>query len=174
MVLLLVPPFLIFNIVSLPLPARATSSCNGPCETLNNCVGPFAFSQNSRIATVFIFYENKDAEFVFSFFTGPARPTLNDFSEGGDGGGPSKCDEKYHSNSERVVALLTGWYGHGSRCGKMIRITASNGKSVTAKVVEKCQPPCKNNIVDGSSTAVWDGLGLDKNLGNVGITWSMA
>ena len=36
------------------------------------------------------------------------------------------------------------------------------------------QPPCKNNIVDGSSTAVWDGLGLDKNLGNVGITWSMA
>ena len=33
-----------------------------------NQVGPFAFSQNSRIATVFIFYENKDAEFVFSFF----------------------------------------------------------------------------------------------------------
>ncbi|KAK9999042.1 hypothetical protein SO802_018645 [Lithocarpus litseifolius] len=36
------------------------------------------------------------------------------------------------------------------------------------------QPPCKKNIVDWSSTAVWDGLGLDKNLGNVGITWSMA
>ena len=69
---------------------------------------------------------------------GPACPTLNDFSEGGDGGGPSMCDEKYHSISEQVVALLTGWYGHGSRCGEMIRITASNGKSVTAKVVDEC------------------------------------
>ena len=67
----------------------------------------------------------------------------------------------------------------------MIRITASNGRSVTAKVVDKCdsvngcdgehagQPPCRNNIVDGSSS-VWDALGLNKDLGIVGITWSMA
>jgi|UniRef100_A0A2N9H9P9 hypothetical protein len=114
-----------------------------------------------------------------------ARLTLNDFSPGGDGGSPSECDDKYHDNSERVVALSTGWYDNGSRCGKMIRITASNGRSVTAKVVDECdsvngcdgehagQPPCRNNIVDGSSS-VWDALGLNKDLGIVGITWSMA
>ena len=38
-VLLLVPLFLIFNIFCLPLPARATSFCDGPCKTLNNCRG---------------------------------------------------------------------------------------------------------------------------------------
>ncbi|PPR98320.1 hypothetical protein GOBAR_AA22341 [Gossypium barbadense] len=53
----------------------------------------------------------------------------------GFGGGPSVCDEQYHSNSERIVALSTRWYNGGSRCEKMIRIKASNGKSVTAKVV---------------------------------------
>ncbi|KAK9265703.1 hypothetical protein L1049_001697 [Liquidambar formosana] len=115
----------------------------------------------------------------------PAKPTNNDFSEGGDGGGPSECDGRYHSNTERIVALSTGWYNGGSRCGKMIRITASNGRSVTAKVVDECdsmhgcdqehagQPPCKNNIVDGSD-AVWSGLGLNKDIGVVDITWSMA
>ncbi|EEF32955.1 conserved hypothetical protein [Ricinus communis] len=34
--------------------------------------------------------------------------TLDDFSEGGDGGAPSECDEKYHAKTERVVALSTG------------------------------------------------------------------
>ncbi|KAL4611046.1 hypothetical protein ACB092_08G096000 [Castanea dentata] len=93
-----------------------------------------------------------------------ASLTLNYFSQGGDGGSPSECDNKYHDNSERVVALSTGWYDNGSPCGKMIRITASNGRSVTAKVVDDCdsvngcdsehagQPPCNNNIVDGSSS----------------------
>ncbi|KAG8371304.1 hypothetical protein BUALT_Bualt13G0073800 [Buddleja alternifolia] len=92
----------------------------------------------------------------------PAKLTLNGFSEGGNGGGPSKCDEKYHSNSESVVALSTGWYAGGSRCLKTIHITAQNGRSTMAKVVGECdsnlgcdaehvyQPPCGNNIVDGS------------------------
>ncbi|XP_059430990.1 kiwellin-like [Corylus avellana] len=114
-----------------------------------------------------------------------AHLTWNDFSEGGDGGDPSECDERYHENTELVVALSTGWYDKGSRCGKMIRITANNGKSTTAKVVDECdsvngcdkahafQPPCRNNIVDGSS-AVWDALGLDQDLGDVVVTWSMA
>ena len=111
--------------------------------------------------------------------------TLNDFSQGGDGGAPSECDEKFHANSERVVALSTGWYNHGSRCGKMIRITARNGRSVTAKVVDECdsvngcdqehagQPPCRNNIVDVSQ-AVWDALGLNSDVGQEHVTWSMA
>ncbi|CAL5200250.1 unnamed protein product [Lathyrus oleraceus] len=110
--------------------------------------------------------------------------TFNDFSEGGDGGGPSECDNRYHDNSERVVALSTGWYKGGSRCGKMIRITARNGKSTTAKVVDECdsvngcdaehagQPPCHNNIVDGS-VAVWNALGLNTDVGVEQVTWSM-
>ncbi|TXG73828.1 hypothetical protein EZV62_002407 [Acer yangbiense] len=112
-----------------------------------------------------------------------AKLTNNDFSAGGDGGGESKCDGKFHGNSKPVVALSTGWYNGGSRCGKLIKIRASNGKSVMAAVVDECdsmngcdeehagQPPCKNNIVDGSD-AVWTALGLDKDLGVVDVTWS--
>ncbi|KAF8692941.1 hypothetical protein HU200_039303 [Digitaria exilis] len=84
--------------------------------------------------------------------------TLNDFSEGGDGGDPSECDGKYHKNTERVVALSTGWYNKGKRCHRHIRIHG-NGRSVLAKVVDECdtlhgcdkphafQPPCRPNIV---------------------------
>jgi hypothetical protein len=55
---------------------------------------------------------------------------------------------------------------------------------VTAKVVDECdsingcdhehagQPPCRNNIVDGS-VAVWNALGLDTDVGEEKITWSM-
>ncbi|KAK4571383.1 hypothetical protein RGQ29_029981 [Quercus rubra] len=191
-VLLLVPLFLIFNIISLPLPARAISSCNGPCKTLNDCNGQLICingkcNDDPDIGTHICSgggggggggsspspsqnCKSSDAHPQLTSST-QARLTHNDFSEGGDGGGPSECDEKYHNNSERVVALSTGWYNHGSRCGKMIRITASNGRSVTAK--HAGQPPCKNNAVDGSS-AVWNALGLNQDLGNVGITWSMA
>ncbi|CAN1171848.1 unnamed protein product [Linum perenne] len=114
-----------------------------------------------------------------------ATLTLNEFGKGGSGGSPSQCDEKFHDDDEPVVALSTGWYDGGSRCGKKVRITAKNGKSVEAKVVDQCDsvngcddehaglPPCKNNIVDGSA-AVWDALGLDKDLGLVSVTWAMA
>jgi len=56
---------------------------------------------------------------------------------------------------------------------------------VTAKVVDQCdsvngcdeehagQPPCRNNIVDGSA-AVWDALRLNKDDGVVPVTWTMA
>ncbi|XP_037445368.1 putative ripening-related protein 1 [Triticum dicoccoides] len=111
--------------------------------------------------------------------------TLNDFDEGGDGGDPSACDEVFHRNSERVVALSTGWYAGGSRCGDRIWIRA-NGRSVLAKVVDECdslngcddehafQPPCRNNVVDASQ-AVWDALGITgEEVGEYGITWSDA
>ncbi|KAJ3681955.1 hypothetical protein LUZ60_014528 [Juncus effusus] len=113
-----------------------------------------------------------------------ATLTLNCFEEGCDGGAQSECDNKFHSDKEMVVALSTGWYNGGSRCGKMIKISA-NGKSALAKVVDECdsvngcdsdhdfQPPCHNNIVDASQ-AVWDALGLDSNIGEVPVTWSMA
>ena len=57
---------------------------------------------------------------------------LNNFQKGGDGGGPSECDNQYHSNDTIVVALSTGWYGKGRRCLNDI-ILSANGKSVRAK-----------------------------------------
>ncbi|GJM91071.1 hypothetical protein PR202_ga07411 [Eleusine coracana subsp. coracana] len=108
--------------------------------------------------------------------------TLNSFEKGKDGGGPSECDNSYHSDEEKVVALSTGWFNNMARCSHQIKITA-NGKSVYAKVVDECdsvygcdedhnfEPPCHNNIVD-ASPAVWNALGLDQNIGTVDITWS--
>ncbi|XXG63926.1 hypothetical protein AAC387_Pa05g2008 [Persea americana] len=114
-----------------------------------------------------------------------ATMTINSFAKGGDGGGPSECDNQYHSDDELVVALSTGWYNGGSRCLNNIRINA-NGRSVLAKVVDECdsvhgcdsdhdfQPPCPNNIVD-ASPAVWKTLGIPKSqIGDYDITWSDA
>nr|GMD76811.1 putative ripening-related protein 1 [Ipomoea batatas]GMD82359.1 putative ripening-related protein 1 [Ipomoea batatas] len=113
-----------------------------------------------------------------------ATLTLNSFQKGGDGGGPSECDNQYHSDDTPVVALSTGWYSGGSRCLNHIKISA-NGRSVRAMVVDECdstmgcddehdyQPPCENNIVDASK-AVWEALGLDQNEGEHDITWTDA
>ncbi|XP_028800273.1 putative ripening-related protein 1 [Neltuma alba] len=101
--------------------------------------------------------------------------TLNSFQEGGDGGGPSKCDNMYHSDDEAVVALSTGWFGSddNNRCHNSI-IISSNGKEVKATVVDECdstqgcdeehdfQRPCRYNVVDASK-AVWKALAVDEN-----------
>ncbi|CAN1844637.1 Putative ripening-related protein 2 [Linum perenne] len=114
-----------------------------------------------------------------------ATLTINSFEKGKDGGGPSECDNKYHSDKDPIVALSTGWFEEKKRCFQFINITAvGSGKSVLAKVVDECdsskgcddehdyQPPCPNNIVDGSS-AVWDALGVPKgNRGDLKVTWS--
>ncbi|KAL8227965.1 hypothetical protein R6Q57_015549 [Mikania cordata] len=101
----------------------------------------------------------------------------------GDGGGPSECDNQYHSDDTPVVALSTGWYKGGDRCHKFITING-NGRSVKAMVVDECdstmgcdgdhdyQPPYPNNIVDASK-AVWKALGVsENNWGDLDITWS--
>jgi hypothetical protein len=111
--------------------------------------------------------------------------TLNSFQKGGDGGGPSECDKRYHSDDTPVVALSTGWFNHRSRCLNNITISA-NGRSVVAMVVDECdstkgcdeehdyQPPCPNNIVDASK-AVWKALNVPKKQwGGLDITWSDA
>ncbi|XP_059651429.1 uncharacterized protein LOC132299025 [Cornus florida] len=111
--------------------------------------------------------------------------TLNSFQKGGDGGGPSECDNTYHSDNTPVVALSTGWYKGGGRCLNNITISA-NGRSVSAMVVDECdstmgcdgdhdyQPPCNNNIVDASK-AVWKALGVPQDSwGELDITWSDA
>ncbi|CAI9765245.1 unnamed protein product [Fraxinus pennsylvanica] len=111
--------------------------------------------------------------------------TINSFEKGGDGGGPSECDNKYHSDDTPVVALSTGWFNNEKRCLKNITIYG-NGKSVNAMVVDECdstmgcdsdhdyQPPCPNNIVDASKT-VWKALGVPKkNWDGLDIYWSDA
>ncbi|XP_057518625.1 putative ripening-related protein 1 [Amaranthus tricolor] len=113
--------------------------------------------------------------------------TVNSFAEGGDGGGPSKCDNRFHHDSARVVALSTGWFEHRSRCGKHIIING-NGRSTTAKVVDECdstqgcdrehgyQVPCHYNVVDASN-AVWSALGVSDSssqYGGMKITWTDA
>ncbi|CAB4282744.1 unnamed protein product [Prunus armeniaca] len=113
-----------------------------------------------------------------------AKLTHNDFSKGGEGGAESECDNQFHKNTEKIVALSTGWFS--GRCNMTIIITAvSNGMSVEAKVVDQCDsqngcddehgflPPCENNIVDGSS-AVWEALSLDTEPGSAEVTWSTA
>ncbi|KAL2477824.1 putative ripening-related protein 2 [Forsythia ovata] len=111
--------------------------------------------------------------------------TLNSFEKGGDGGVPSKCDMKYHSDDIPVVALSTGWYNGGRRCLQNITISA-NGRSTHAMVVDErdsstgCdeehdyQPPFPNNIVDASK-AVWKALGVPMNdWADLDIAWSDA
>ncbi|KAF9619074.1 hypothetical protein IFM89_005088 [Coptis chinensis] len=111
--------------------------------------------------------------------------TINSFQKGGDGGGPSECDNQYHSDDTPVVALSTGWFNHESRCHKNITISG-NGRSVVAMVVDECdstmgcdsdhdyQPPCPNNIVDASK-AVWKALGVPhSDWGELDIVWSDA
>ncbi|KAJ0792624.1 putative RlpA-like domain superfamily, kiwellin [Helianthus annuus] len=117
--------------------------------------------------------------------TTEATLTLNSFQEGGDGGSESACDGSFHSDDTAVVALSTGWFNGGSRCGNFISING-NGRSVQAMVVDECdsnmgcdeehayQPPCRNNIVDASK-AVWEALGVSEvNHGELEITWSDA
>ncbi|XP_047306594.1 kiwellin-1-like [Impatiens glandulifera] len=112
--------------------------------------------------------------------------TLNGFQKDQDGGSPSECDNKYHSNDIPIVALSTGWYNNGKRCHNYIIVSANNGRSVKAMVVDECdstlgcdedhdyQPPCDNNIVD-ASRAVWKALGVPKNKrGFMNITWTDA
>ncbi|XP_027364622.1 ripening-related protein grip22-like [Abrus precatorius] len=107
--------------------------------------------------------------------------TVNDFARGGDGGGPSECDGKFHPLPERVVALSTGWYSKGARCGRKIKIKARNGRSTVAKVVDECDSAhgcgksraCRTNVVDASKT-VWKDLGLNVDDGEVPVIWTMA
>ncbi|XP_022140320.1 kiwellin-like [Momordica charantia] len=206
------------SFVSLPNLSRAISSCNGPCQSLNDCTGqlicingkcnddpnigthvcsnggggggkfPPSSSNDCQPFGSLHCKEKSFPQFKCSpQVTSSTRAILtnNDFSKGGDGGDPSECDGKFHHNSHPIVALSTGWYNGGSRCGKKIRITARNGRSVLAKVVDECdtingcdkahahQPPCRNNIVDGSN-GVWHALGLDIDVGEEPVIWSDA
>ncbi|GFY92551.1 hypothetical protein Acr_08g0009470 [Actinidia rufa] len=78
-----------------------------------------------------------------------------------DDGGPSECNNQYHSDDTPVVALSTEWYNKRKRCLNNIVISV-NKRSVRAKVVDECdsamrcdgdhdyQPSRNNNIVNAS------------------------
>ncbi|KAG2725180.1 hypothetical protein I3843_01G055300 [Carya illinoinensis] len=64
--------------------------------------------------------------------------TLNSFEEGGDGGGPSECDDQSTLMTNLWWrALSTGWFNEKKRCHKNITIRA-NGRTVVAVVVDEC------------------------------------
>nr|KYP60754.1 Ripening-related protein grip22 [Cajanus cajan] len=111
--------------------------------------------------------------------------TLNNFARGGDGGGAAACDGRFHPLPQRVVALSSGWFNRGARCGRMIKIKARNGRSTVARVVDECdsghgcskshrnhQRGCKTNVVDASKN-VWKDLRLNTDDGEVPVTWTM-
>ncbi|CAI0452913.1 unnamed protein product [Linum tenue] len=209
--LLLLVLFLSPSLHDLPLTADAISGCGDHCRSMNDCEGKLICihgecgddpdigsdkcggdddDDNGGSCRANGTKDCGDGSYETYTCSPPvtsetrATLTVNSFEDGGDGGGPSECDGVYHSDDDKVVALSTGWYEGGSRCGKMIRIT-QNGKSVEAMVVDECDsmqgcdqehaglPPCKNNIVDGSP-AVWDALGLAQDEGEVPVTWTMA
>ncbi|KAI1148289.1 RlpA-like double-psi beta-barrel-protein domain-containing protein-containing protein [Nemania diffusa] len=70
-----------------------------------------------------------------------------------------------NSNNDPVVALSASQSGN---CGKSIKIQ-HNGKTVTAKVVDKC-PGCGSGSID-VSPAVFNQL-ADPAQGRVQVTWN--
>lgn len=113
--------------------------------------------------------------------------TINSFKKGKDSGGPSECNNQYHSDEIPIVALSTGWFDHRSWCHCNITING-NGRSVPAMMVDECdstmgcgsdrdyQPPRNNNMVDATQ-AVWEALSVHQDgddWGWINITWSDA
>lgn len=62
--------------------------------------------------------------------------TLNNFENDVDGGGPSECDNQYHSDDTPAVALLTEWFNKKSWCLNNITVSA-NEWSMVAMVVDE-------------------------------------
>ncbi|KAI0474469.1 RlpA-like double-psi beta-barrel-protein domain-containing protein-containing protein [Xylaria cf. heliscus] len=79
--------------------------------------------------------------------------------------GLGACGET-NSDSEAVVALSPAQYN--GNCGKSITIT-KDGKTATAKVVDKC-PACASGAIDVSST-VFESL-ADLSVGRTTVSWS--
>ncbi|RWA07987.1 hypothetical protein EKO27_g7115 [Xylaria grammica] len=71
-----------------------------------------------------------------------------------------------NSDSENVVAMSPSEFQ--GNCGKTITIT-KDGKTATAKVVDKC-PSCASGSIDVSST-VFQSL-VDLAVGRTTVTWS--
>ncbi|GMN24887.1 hypothetical protein TIFTF001_000733 [Ficus carica] len=104
--------FVIFTImiISFPLLSHPISSCNGGCRDLNDCEGQL-ICINGRC--------NDDSDLGTRICKRTPSPAPGGGGGGGGcdqygaltcNGGPSECDDRYHDNSELIVALSTGWF----------------------------------------------------------------
>ncbi|OAV95889.1 hypothetical protein PTTG_07174 [Puccinia triticina 1-1 BBBD Race 1] len=76
-----------------------------------------------------------------------------------------------NSRSDYIVAMNHEQYGHGQLCHKSVHIVnEATGRSVTAKVVDKC-PGCDYGSLD-LSPAVFKELG-ELRAGTLPITWDL-
>ncbi|KAF8154296.1 riboflavine-aldehyde-forming enzyme [Crassisporium funariophilum] len=105
------------------------------------------------------------ALFVIMTFVGFAHAFYGDATYFEPGLGA--CGKTNNAN-DLIVALSTAKYGNGSNCGRNI-IVRYNGKSVQAKVVDKC-PGCKPDDVDLSPTA-FSRL-ANKSVGRMKVNWN--
>jgi hypothetical protein len=99
--------------------------------------------------------------------------TFNVFEESGDY--PPYCDEKFHPNDARAIALSTGWYDNASRCLKHINVTANVTQlGVATKIMIMNLLVLTTRVVSASST-VWKALGVPHDQwSGLKITWSYA
>lgn len=70
----------------------------------------------------------------------PAIMTFTRFENGEDVIRQTSCDQRFHRDKELLVILSSGWLrlDGTNRCNMKIRISAANGRSVVAKVVDEC------------------------------------
>ncbi|PON43065.1 hypothetical protein PanWU01x14_277210, partial [Parasponia andersonii] len=96
--------------------------------------------------------------------------TLNSFEKGGDGGAPSECDNKYHSDDiPRCLQNIT-IYGNGRNVNAMV--VDEYDSTARCDADHDYQPPCPNNTVDASK-AVWKSLRVpESDWDELDIYWS--
>ncbi|EFJ05557.1 hypothetical protein SELMODRAFT_136958, partial [Selaginella moellendorffii] len=96
---------------------------------------------------------------------------------------PTACNRSTpYKNSELLANMATGWFASGSSCFKEIVITAENGMSVTATVVDICAStigcspltgyyePCTPRSL-GGTRGVWEALGQTYFDNVLQVTW---
>ncbi|XP_024528945.1 G-type lectin S-receptor-like serine/threonine-protein kinase SD2-5 [Selaginella moellendorffii] len=97
---------------------------------------------------------------------------------------PTSCNRSTPPrNSELLASMSTGWFANGSSCHREIVITAENGLSVTATVIDQCGSnigctadtgfygPCSPRSL-GGTRAVWEALGQTYFDNVLAVTWS--
>ncbi|GAA5972621.1 hypothetical protein JCM11641_002941 [Rhodosporidiobolus odoratus] len=77
-----------------------------------------------------------------------------------------------NSDSSHIIALHTKMYANGAHCGKTVKIRASNGKSITAKVADECPSCVSTGSLDLSVGAFKSLASLDA--GVVSLSWSFS
>lgn len=88
--------------------------------------------------------------------------------DSGDGTGACLFDP---TNDPLIAAMNVADYEAAKACGASILIHASNGKSITVKIVNECPAPCAPGQIDLSQAAF--AKLADLKVGRLAITWSL-